>query len=368
MAPNKTKRVTNGFMTFVQEWRQTDPVGQGMSLAQAVERCGDVWKVSSQGYAKIAVLQALSLQVMTPEERSPYVEKAMTINLETRKKPSQIVQMDLALREAEERLEEMKRTTENMVLEAVEANSLENRHFVFISHNFFTTTVSGDLYVPAEFSACKFSLKQGIMSWYTTLINPGSLDLGQARDALHHSTTTHGLPLPPNALGERNMNKLYKNIHDYLTRCIGCKPLIVFTNSEDIGRVKASLDDLRVKSCHRGKEIVVLGIEYLLFCLKKQLLLIAGQPIDDIHELCTDSYVKKDVYEFESHISCKVRKDIMKIIIKMKQISLDLFWQFHEDVDRTQFCSLSRVQRWGLITMQVCDVLNIPKKPGKHIP
>ncbi|XP_020809067.1 protein maelstrom-like [Drosophila serrata] len=328
MAPNKTKRVTNGFMTFVQEWRQTDPVGQGMSLAQAVERCGDVWKV------------------MTPEERSPYVEKAMTINLETRKKPSQIVQMDLALREAEERLEEMKRTTENMVLEAVEANGLENRHFVFISHNFFTTTVSGDLYVPAEFSACKFSLKQGIMSWYTTLINPGSLDLGQARDALHHSTTTHGLPLPPNALGERNMNKLYKNIHDYLTRCIGCKPLIVFTNSEDIGRVKASLDDLRVKSCHRGKEIVVLGIEYLLFCLKKQLLLIAGQPIDDIHELCTDSYVKKDVYEFESHISCK----------------------FHEDVDRTQFCSLSRVQRWGLITMQVCDVLNIPKKPGKHIP
>ncbi|KAH8234773.1 hypothetical protein KR032_002937 [Drosophila birchii] len=330
MASKKGIGIIKAFMTFVHEWRNNHPESLGMSTPQAVDRCSVVWKV------------------MTQQERSPYIEKAKSINQQIRGKANrQMTQMDLVRREAEERLEQMKRVIEIMVKEEVEANNLENMNLLFVSFHFFTKTASGDLYVPAEFSACQFSLKQGIMSWYTTLINPGSIDLGQASDALHHSNTTHKLPLPPNALGESNINKLYEEIHDYLTKCIGRKPLIVFTKAEDMAIVKASLNDLHVKSCHRGPQIEVYSMEYLLFYLKKQILQITGLPDDDITEIFTNSYLSTDYFQYCAHIACK----------------------YHEDIDRSQYCTKSMVQRWAYAFSNfLCDDLNIPKKPGKHIP
>lgn len=72
---------------------------------------------------------------------------------------------------------------------------------MFVAFNYFTKLHNSDNYVPAEFAACQYTLKDGIISMFSSLINPGQLNVGQNRDAREHATTTHLLPLPPKALG-----------------------------------------------------------------------------------------------------------------------------------------------------------------------
>ena len=39
--------------------------------------------------------------------------------------------------------------------------------------NYFTKTLKGGVYVPAELAVCEYSLKHGVNRLYQTLINPG---------------------------------------------------------------------------------------------------------------------------------------------------------------------------------------------------
>lgn len=52
---------------------------------------------------------------------------------------------------------------------------LEDEPFIFVAFNYFTKTISNDIYIPAEFAACQFSLKSGKTSIYSSHINPGEL-------------------------------------------------------------------------------------------------------------------------------------------------------------------------------------------------
>lgn len=59
---------------------------------------------------------------MTKQERSPYEEQAKEANLQLRGNPYNLIaEIDKSQREANERLEEMKRRTENFVKEVMEA-------------------------------------------------------------------------------------------------------------------------------------------------------------------------------------------------------------------------------------------------------
>ncbi|EDW95553.2 protein maelstrom [Drosophila yakuba] len=335
MAPKKH----SGFMMFVNEWRNHNAEGRRMTLAQAVSHCGTIW------------------EKMTTQQRGPYNSGAKDADVADRGKRERlncygqgIAQVDLAHKEAAESLMHMKRTTERLVINAKKSYDLENAKFVFATFNYFTKALTTDVYVPAEFAACEYSLKEGVRSIYSTMIDPGQIIFGQGSDALHHSSTTHDLPLPPNALGEKNMAKLYRNIVCYLTKCQGAdKPLIVFTPTENIAMVNSCFRYLECEddSGDGGRKIQVFDIQYLLFILKKAVMDVAGLNDEKINKFVTDAFFKKDFFEFTSGIAC----------------------QYHEDNDRTKYCTQSMVTRWAYTFSDfMCGDLAITVQPGKHIP
>ncbi|EDV52785.1 protein maelstrom [Drosophila erecta] len=335
MAPKKH----SAFMVFVTEWRNHNVEGRRMTLPQAVSHCGTIW------------------EKMTAQQRGPYQSGAKDADVADRAKRERlnchgqgIAQVDQVQKEAAESLMHMKRSTERLVINAKKSHDLENAKFVFATFNYFTKALTTDVYVPAEFAACEYSLKEGIRSIYSSMIDPGQIIFGQGSDALHHSSTTHDLPLPPNALGEKNMAKLYRNIIDYLTKCQGGdKPLIVFTPAENIAMVKSCFRYLECEDDSKdgGRTIQVFDIEYLLFILKKEVMDVADLNDEKINKFVTDAFFKKDFFEFTAGIAC----------------------QYHEDNDRTKYCTQSMVTRWAYTFSDfMCGDLAITVQPGKHIP
>ncbi|KAH8364048.1 hypothetical protein KR084_001917 [Drosophila pseudotakahashii] len=347
MAPKKH----SGFMMFVTEWKDRNAEGRRMSIAQAVSHCGGIWEVGSSLPSRSTWNQRSSFQKMTPQQRGPYNSGAKDADVMERAKRERlncygqgIAQVDQAQREAQESVMHMKRTIERMVMDTRRSHDLENAKFIFAAFNYFTKAWTTDVYQPAEFAACEYSLKEGIRSIYSTMIDPGELFFGQGCDAQHHCSTTHNLPLFPNALGEKDMDKLYRNIVEYLTKCQGDKPLIVFTLKENIPMVKSCF---RYLGCTDGQIIQVFDILYLFFILKKEVQHIANLRDENINKFVTDAFFNKDFFEFTPQIAC----------------------QFHEENDRTKYCTQSQVTRWAYTFSDfLCGDLAITVQPGKHIP
>ncbi|XP_016959605.1 protein maelstrom [Drosophila biarmipes] len=335
MAPKKH----SGFMMFVTEWRNRSAEGRRMTIPQAVAHCGGIW------------------EKMTPQQRGPYNSGAKNADVMERAKRDRlnchgqgIAQVDQAQQETADSIMHMKRTTERIVREAKKSHDLENAKFIFAAFNFFTKALTTDVYVPAEFAACEYSLKEGIRSIYSTMIDPGQIIFGQSSDAQQHSATTHNLPLPPNALGERNMAKLHRNIVDYLKKCQGDKPLIVFTHVDDISMVKSCF---RYLACEDEddevgrQKIEVFDILYLMFILKKEVMDVADLHDENVTQYVTDAFFNREFFEFTSQIAC----------------------QYHEENDRSKYCTQSMVTRWAYTFSDLmCGDLAITVQPGKHIP
>ncbi|XP_030385514.1 protein maelstrom [Scaptodrosophila lebanonensis] len=328
---------SNGFMQFVHEMRRTQSEFRKLSLDQSVHRCGLLWRD------------------MNAQQRGPYNSAAKDVVVKSRCKNEPLNCIGVALsteerlkKEAEEEILRMKRNIERMVMEGKKQNDLENTMFIFVAFNYFTKSLNSDVYLPAEFAACEYSLKSGMNSVYNTHIDPGALIFGQARDAMQHTTSTHRLPLPPSALGEANMGKLYENILEYLrTVSRKEKPLVVFTTSELIPIVKSCFRF--VESGYDGPEqtIEIYDIQYLFYILKKEVMDVAGIVNNTINNFITDAEFEKDFFQYSSGIACN----------------------FHEECDRCNYCTQSMVIRWCYIFSDyMCGDLAIPMMPNKHIP
>nr|XP_036671525.1 protein maelstrom-like [Drosophila suzukii] len=330
MAPKKI----SAFMLFVTEWRKTNDGGFEMTIDQAVAHCSEIWKE------------------MTTLERGPYCSKAKDANgmngnrverLNCYGHPVTHVEQDK--RQVEDRENLQKRTIERMVMDAKNSDDLENAKFVLVAFNVFTEDVIHDVYVPAEFSACEFSLKDGVRSVYSTLIAPDSLIFGHASDAIHHAATTHELPLPPRALGDRKMLNVFRNILEYLKKCQWDDRFVVFTPSKGIPMVTKCFSYLG-EGC--GVELIkVLDLHYLFFMLKKVVMDVAGFPDPGINKHVTDMIFKRDTFDLAPEIAC----------------------QYHEEIDRTKYCTQSMVTRWAYTFCDyMCGNLAIALQPGKHKP
>ncbi|XP_017036511.1 protein maelstrom 1-like isoform X2 [Drosophila kikkawai] len=289
------------FMMFANHWRYNHPK---MSFSEAISYCSGIWNN------------------MTKQDREIYQQANRRYAGACKKPQNTLPEVD----EAAQRVEYMKRTIERIVMAAKKSQDLENLKLIFCAFNYFTKDPNDNVYVPAEFAACEYSLQDGIKSVFSTLIDPGQLSLGLSRDAQEHSTGTHNLPLPPKAMGESNLLKLYSQMSRYLAKQCGYEPPIVFTTKELIPIVESGF---RFLAC-RGKEdfllqIEVFDIQYLFFILKKE----------------------KDFFEFTNDIACK----------------------FHEANDRTKYCTQSMVMRWAFtFSDYMCGDLDITMEPGKHVP
>lgn len=71
-------------------------------------------------------------------------------------------------------------------------------------------------YSPAEIAIGKFALEGGLLKKFHSFVNPGKCEIGYAWTAKEHSDKIHRLPTPPDALGEKDYDKLYGEILDIL--------------------------------------------------------------------------------------------------------------------------------------------------------
>ncbi|XP_068148860.1 protein maelstrom 1 [Drosophila tropicalis] len=359
MAPKKH----SGFMMYVTEFRKKKPEGQRMSLSQAIDYCGSIWKG------------------MTDQQRGPYISGAKNADVASRARRDTLNCHGevIAAREKEERdaakeIGSMKRNIDRMVREGRNRCDLENTKFIFATFNYFVRGLNSQIYIPAEFSACQFSLKRGVNSLYSTMIDPGHLIFGLACDAMKHSGGTHRLPLPPLALGEPIMSKLYQSIQDYLRSRLDrgdqdLKSLPVFTKTDDITMVKSCFHFIKTgceeeQRKHEGNydededrfykvdvskflPIVVYDVQYLFLALKKEAMDVGGLTSEKPNLYVTDAFFSRDFYEFQDGISC----------------------QYHEEIDRSKYCTQSRVNRWAYTFCDyMCADLAITMLPGKHMP
>uniref|UniRef100_A0A1B0ACA5 Maelstrom domain-containing protein n=1 Tax=Glossina pallidipes TaxID=7398 RepID=A0A1B0ACA5_GLOPL len=196
--------------------------------------------------------------------------------------------MDRHKLELEQKEKLIKRIIEQTVRNNEKDGELEHKAHFFITVNYFTKTLKGNVYIPAEVSVCEYSLKQGVSGIFRMLINPGTNVYGHQYERRHHSKITHNLPLPPNAMGHENLGTIYNEVLEFLGATDEYPPL--YTVRENIHIVVSVLDflksDIRAKStCEQGE-------------LEKP---------KSFH--ITDALFERDCFEYQSGIACQFNED-----------------------------------------------------------
>ncbi|KAI9588850.1 protein maelstrom 1-like [Glossina fuscipes] len=329
MAPKK--QCTNGFMVFTFEWKAK--YGKQISLRDATAEAGKIWAN------------------MNMEERSPYNEKAKEEKVKMRKGGDKLTcvgtsisQMDRQKLELEQKEKQIKRIIEQTVRNSEKDGELEHKAYYFITVNYFTKILKGNVYIPAELSVCEYSLKQGVSRIFHTLINPGTNVYGHQYEAQYHSETTHNLPLPPKALGDENLGTIYNEVLRFLGDTDEYPPL--YTARENIHIVVSVLDFLKSDIRASNKTLNIYPIQYLFYVMKESTCE-QGELEKPKSFHITDAYFERDYFEYQSGIAC----------------------QFHEDKDKSKYCTQSIITRWGyMFSDYMCRDIAIPLILGRHVP
>ncbi|XP_073825387.1 protein maelstrom 1-like [Musca autumnalis] len=332
MAPKKQK--PSGFMFFTTEWR--NKYGKGLTIAEATEEAGKIWKT------------------MDAIQRAPYNEKAKNESssiigngpekLTCTGVPISLVEKERMDQENRER--QMKRDIETTIRKSVRTGQLEVQTYYFIMANYFTKTLKDGVYVPAEIAVAKFSLKGGVQQVYQTLINPGVSIYGHQYEAQHLSDTTHKLPLPPNALGDKRLGKIYNDILNFVRDGKSDNYPPVYTHRDSIHVVDSVLSFLRSDMDANDVVLQIYSIQHLLFVMKEATCE-AGELEKPKTFYITDAYFERDFFEYQCGIGC----------------------QYHEEIDTSKYCTQSYVTRWGyMFSDYMCSDIAIQLLPGLHCP
>lgn len=146
------------------------------------------------------------------------------------------------------------------------------------------------------------------------------------------------MPLPPNALGNTDLEGVYADILQFL----GPEPLQLFTLQDAIPIVTGVLKFLNTES----SQLNILPIEYLFYKMKQASCETAMlSPPESIH--VTNSLFNLDPYECLPHIACT----------------------FHEERVIPKHCAKSHVTRWAFtFARNICSDLEIKMCPIRHTP
>lgn len=180
---------------------------------------------------------------------------------------------------------------------------MENERFIFISVNYFTKSINGNVYLPAEIALSEYSLKDGITKKFHTHINPGENIFGHGFAAKQHSESTHNLPLPPNAIGETDLDKIYQQILEFLK--VGGSTLPpLYTLPDQIQATESVLNFLKMgKGCK--VDLKIYNIHYLFYTLKVATCE-QGGIIKPDSIFITTTFFERDEFEYHVGIGCNV--------------------------------------------------------------
>ncbi|XP_013105572.2 protein maelstrom 1 [Stomoxys calcitrans] len=332
MPPKNQK--PNAFMIFALEWRSKH--GKRLSMGELIKEAGEVWKN------------------MDEKQRAPYKDRAKEELIMSSRAAAEkltctgmpVSQVEKQKMDHENKERQMKRDIESTVSKSVKNDNLEKQSYYFIMVNYFTKTLKGGVYVPAELAVCKFSLLEGVSRVYHTLINPGVNIYGHQYEAQHHADTTHNLPLPPMALGDKNLGNIYNEVLNFIRDPETNSYSPLYTLKECIHIVDSVLEFLKADNGANNLDLKIYPIQYLFYIMKE-----ATCEVGEIEKpssfYITDAYFERDFYEYQIGIGC----------------------QFHEKNDRCKYCTQSYVTRWGYMFCDyMCRDLAIRLEPGRHCP
>lgn len=340
--PKKNKPAAKGpFYFFMMEFKEREEAAgyRFSGLAEVTERAGPHW------------------EKLVPHEREPYNRKAKENKANPKVsggygerytaqgKPFSQVQAEAAKRRQLE--EQVQKRIVDMVQMASTDNALGELAVYFISCNYFCVSLSGE-YVPAELAIIKYSLNEGVMDKLNVLIDPKELPLGMALDAATHSNATHQLPVPPDAFGEPNYEKILRQIIKFVKSSTGSKTFPpMFTWNKDIPMVESILRGILEATDFDYVKLSVLPLIDFFYYLK---LATENYGLDintfpSVH--MAKALLETDVYAYTAGIACDV----------------------HENLNNQIACSLSRVVRWAYVISDSCCLdLGIEMEAGRHLP
>uniref|UniRef100_W8CE96 Protein maelstrom 1 n=3 Tax=Ceratitis capitata TaxID=7213 RepID=W8CE96_CERCA len=327
------KQVKNGFMLFTIDWRSQ--YGKHLSISEATAEAGKIWGS------------------MSVHERAPYNERAKQERVGSKSgRPSKLTctgksveEVEREKKEADDEKSRMQRFIQMTVRNSVKNCQLETQSYFFIMVNYFVKSLKGNIYVPAEISVAEYSLKDGVCRKYHTFVNPGPKIYGLQYEAQHHSESTHKLPLPPNAKGEANMGLIYSNVLDFIRNQESGEYPPVYTFPEAKQIVESVLDFLK-KDSPSNVDLRVYDIKFLFYILKEATCEMGEVP-KPLNQHITDAFFERDSFEFNNGLACT----------------------YHEDIDKSKYCTQSCVTRWGfMFSDYMCRDIAIDLIPGRHAP
>lgn len=148
-------------------------------------------------------------------------------------------------------------------------------------------------------------------------------------------------------MGDKNLANIYNEILNFLRDDdTGSSYPPVYTHRDCIHIIESVLEFLKADIGANNVELKIYPIQYLFYIMK--------EATCDIGELekpssfyITDAYFERDFFEFQIGIGC----------------------QYHEDIDKSKYCTQSYVTRWGyMFSDYMCRDLAIPLVPGRHCP
>lgn len=162
-------------------------------------------------------------------------------------------------------------------------------------------------YSPAEIAIGKFTLEGGALKNFHSFVNPGKCEIGYAWTAKNHSEKIHHLPPPPNALGEREYDKLYDEILDILgirrdqffSKDDKQRPR-VFVRQQDIKMIKSILKQF-AGPIDWKKQFDVCEFEYLFHVMKNAVECDPENPDKMTPYTVTSTIVEQDKVKSQIH-------------------------------------------------------------------
>lgn len=227
--------------------------------------------------------------------------------------------------------------------------ALDEQVFHFINATAFIE-IEDESY-PAELALAKFSLKKGISEVFHIRINPGELPLGSAFEASKYSKDYHNYPLPPDCEGEKDYMAILEKFIQFIHPMAKLPIFFSEGNTRESPipwrKTRKVLEKIFYHSLEDDliDDIKVYPLEELLFVLNRITTLTNKiTPFPSI--VSAAEQLNQDCFEY-STAGC----------------------DFHESIDKSANCSLSKVRRAGYIFAKYCcNPEKYPAVEGAHFP
>lgn len=178
--------------------------------------------------------------------------------------------------------------------------------FFIMANYFYKISEEPYDYSPAEIAIGKFTLEGGLLKKFHSFVNPGKCEIGYAWTAKEHSNKIHRLPTPPDALGEKDYDKLYGEILNILgirrnqvfSKDDKRRPR-VFVRKQDIKTIKSILKQFA--GSHWKDQFDVFEFEHLFYVMKNAVEMDPEKPDQMTPYTVTSNFVEQDKVKRRIH-------------------------------------------------------------------